>query len=65
MSDFKRHGRVREDGEDEEDEWGGYVTCVPSGRFDSGITLSRVPGSTVIPERVAVGFMGGLDMRSV
>jgi hypothetical protein len=37
-------------------------TYVPSGRFDSGMTRSRVRGSTAIPAVVFSGLRGGLDI---
>jgi hypothetical protein len=41
------------------------VTHVPSARRDSGTTLSRVRGSTAIPEVVVFGTMSGFDMAEV
>jgi hypothetical protein len=38
-------------------------TYVPSKRLDSGITRSRVWGSTAIPAVVFGGLMGGRDIR--
>lgn len=40
-------------------------TYVPSGRLDSGITRSRVWGSTAIPAVVFVGLRGGRDIVTV
>lgn len=40
-------------------------TYVPSGRLDSGITRSRVWGSTAIPAIVLSGLRGGRDIVSV
>jgi hypothetical protein len=37
-------------------------TYDPSGRFDSGITRSRVRGSTAMPAVVFSGLRGGLDI---
>lgn len=37
-------------------------TYDPSGRRDSGITRSRVRGSSAMPAAVVSGKMGGLDM---
>lgn len=42
--------------------FGSHKTYDPSGRFDSGITRSRVRGSTAIPAAVFSGLRGGLDM---
>jgi len=39
-------------------------TYVPSGRLDSGITRSRVWGSTAIPAVVFGGLRGGRDIVS-
>ena len=37
-------------------------TYDPSKRFDSGMTRSRVLGSTAMPDGVVSGYSGGLDM---
>jgi hypothetical protein len=37
-------------------------TYDPSGRFDTGMTRSRVPGSTAMPDGVVSGYRSGLDM---
>jgi len=37
-------------------------TYDPSERFDWGITRSRVPGSTAMPDGVVSGYRAGLDM---
>ena len=37
-------------------------TYDPSGRFDSGMTRSRVLGSTAMPDGVDSGYRGGLDI---
>lgn len=40
-------------------------TYVPSGRFDWGMTRSRVPGSTAMPDGVVSGYRGGFDMAQL
>lgn len=40
----------------------GEGTYDPSKRFDWGITRSRVPGSTAMPDGVVSGYRAGLDM---
>ena len=38
------------------------ATYVPSERFDSGMTRSRVLGSTAMPDGVVSGNRAGFDM---